>query len=128
MALYQYLQTVAPLRIKKPANQDVVVALTNALGAYFADACQVENFPRDINDLIEQCKASINAADNKEIAEIRQVAPDLAPVITALLVLSRISEEIVTPIFAKTTAEGTLMRRKLEPVTTPLFEQIAHLR
>jgi hypothetical protein len=114
--------------LRKPANQDVVVALTNTIGAYFSDARQAEDFPRDINALIEQSQAGIDAANNKEVVEILQVAPGLAPVITALLVLSRISEEIVTPIFAKTTAEGTLMRRKLEPVTTPLFEQIANLR
>jgi len=122
-----YLYAVEGI-LRKPANQDVVVALTNTIGAYFADARQVDIFPRDINDLIEQSKAGSVATDNNEIAEIHEAAPNLAPVITALLVLSRISEEIVTPVFAKTTAEGTLMRRKLEPITAPLFEQIANLR
>jgi len=114
--------------LRKPANQDVVVALTNTIGAYFADARQVEDFPRDINDLIGQARTGVDTANNNEIADILDVAPEMMPVISALLVLSRISEEIVTPIFAKTTAEGTLMRRKLEPVTAPLFEQIANLR
>jgi len=117
--------------LRKPANQDVVVALTNTIGSYFADARQAENFPRDINDLIEQSEAastSTTGPASGEIAEILQIAPQAGPVITALLVLSRISEEIVTPVFAKTTAEGTLMRRKLEPITAPLFEQIAKLR
>jgi len=123
-----YLHAVEGI-LRKPANQDVVVALTNTIGAYFADARQVENFPRDINDLIEQSKtASASGTDNQAIAEIQQAAPQLAPAITALMVLSRISEEIVTPVFAKTTAEGTLMRRKLEPITSPLFEQIENLR
>jgi hypothetical protein len=123
-----FLNAVAGI-LRKPANQDVVVALTNTIGTYFAAARQADDFPRDINDLIEQSETAwTDANGNKEIAELKQHAPHLAPVITAVFVLSRISEEIVTPIFAKTTAEGTLMRRKLEPVTAPLFEQIAKLR
>ena len=122
-----YLHAVEGI-LRKPANQDVVVALTNTIGAYFSDARQAENFPRDINDLIQQSEAASTDAVSGEVAEILQIAPQIAPVITALLVLSRISEEIVTPIFAKTTAEGTLMRSKLEPVTVPLYEQIANLR
>jgi hypothetical protein len=34
----------------------------------------------------------------------------------------------VQPIFARSTAIGSLMRRKIEPVTTPLLKDIAELR
>jgi len=121
-----YLHAVEGI-LRKPANQDVVVALTNTIGSYFADARSDESLSRDIGQLVAESTRVVNNADS-ELAELLSVAPGLQPSLAAMLVLARISDEIVTPIFAKTTAEGTLMRRKLEPVTTPLFEQIAILR
>lgn len=115
--------------LRKPANQDVVVALTNTIGAYFSEVRQTDSFPRDMSALISETENTINnAGDYPDISGFLEHAPQLEPMLSALLVLARISEEIVTPVFAKTTAEGTLMRRKLEPITNPLFEQIAQLR
>lgn len=121
-----YLYAVEGI-LRKPANQDVVVALTNTIGSNFTDAHIGESFPRDIDQLIAESANAIANPDS-ELAELLAAVPELQPIMAALLVLARISDEIVTPIFAKTTAEGTLMRRKLEPITTPLFEQIAVLR
>lgn len=121
-----YLHTVEGI-LRKPANQDVVVALTNTIGAYFTDTRIEQTFPRDIGQLVSDSAAATKNGDI-DMAGLLAAMPDLEPALAAMLVLSRISDEIVTPIFAKTTAEGTLMRKKLEPVTAPLFEQIAILR
>ena len=56
------------------------------------------------------------------------VAPDLAAACAALDALAAVDEETVRPIFIKTTAIGSLMRRKIEPIVTPLLAQIAVLR
>lgn len=121
-----YLHAVEGI-LRKPANQDVVVALTNTIGSYFADARIRQSFPRDIDQLVAESTTATENTDG-ELASLLSAIPDLKDSLEAMLVLARISEEIVTPIFARTTAEGTLMRKKLEPVTTPLFEQIEKLR
>ncbi len=47
--------------------------------------------------------------------------------IRSLRVLSGLGFGVVRPIFRKTTAVGSLMRRKLEPVLQPLMEEITVL-
>ena len=42
--------------------------------------------------------------------------------------LAEVGEFTVAPILVRTTAIGSLMRRKLEPVSDPVLEQIAVLR
>ncbi len=42
----------------------------------------------------------------------------------AMRVLSGLSYGVVRPVFRDSTAIGSLMRRKLEPVLVPLLEQI----
>jgi hypothetical protein len=48
--------------------------------------------------------------------------------LVALHALARMDEAIVTPVFARSSAAGSLMRRKIEPAVTPVLEQIAALR
>ena len=55
-------------------------------------------------------------------------APALAAECAALDALAAVDEETVRPIFIKTTAIGSLMRRKIEPIVTPLLAQIGVLR
>ena len=45
-----------------------------------------------------------------------------------MLTLAHAGEQLVTPIIAVTTASGTLLRRKLEPVLDPMLQQYAALR
>ncbi len=59
-------------------------------------------------------------------AKGRQTNREVEP--QAMLILSAIGEHLVAPVFAHTDAIGTVMRRKLEPITQPLLQQIAILR
>ena len=45
-----------------------------------------------------------------------------------MLTLAPTGERLVTAIIAVTTASGTLLRRKLEPVVGPVLQQYAVLR
>jgi hypothetical protein len=45
-----------------------------------------------------------------------------------MLTLAHAGERLVTPIIAVTTASGTLLRRKLEPVVGPVLQQYVVLR
>jgi len=48
--------------------------------------------------------------------------------IAALDALAAVDADTVRPIFLKTTAIGSLMRRKIQPIVTPLIDAIAVLR
>ena len=46
----------------------------------------------------------------------------------ALLTIAGCGDAVVTPIFAKTDAAGTVMRKRLEPITKQILQQFAVLR
>ena len=45
-----------------------------------------------------------------------------------MIILSCLSVKLVNPIFARTDAIGTMMRKKIQPVTDPIFDQFAVLQ
>ncbi|NDP46803.1 MAG: hypothetical protein GZ085_00150 [Sulfuriferula multivorans] len=65
---------------------------------------------------------------NEAREAILAVAPQLAPDCMALDALAAIDADTVRPIFIKTTAIGSLMRRKIEPIVRPLLDSITTLR
>jgi len=65
--------------------------------------------------------------DTARIALLATAAP-LAAECAALDALAAVDADTVRPIFIKTTAIGSLMRRKIEPIVTPLLAQIGVLR
>lgn len=119
--------TAADAILRKPANQDVVVSLLNSLGDYFSPARQQHSDTQDIFEIINETGRLLKEHKPTAVAELQHVLPVLEPELEAVLVLSRLSDLVVTPVFARTTAEGTLMHRKIEPVTTPIFERFSLL-
>jgi hypothetical protein len=63
-----------------------------------------------------------------EIEELLKAVPELASEIRAMIALAWMGAEVATPVLALTTASGTLMRKKLEPVITPILKLLATLR
>jgi len=131
-----FLQTSEAI-LKKPANQEAVCALFNAVGNYFNP--NVENNAPDYDEmksnamaeqdilvLLEQAKQKASSDD--ELAALLEVLPSLQADIEAMLCLASVTDAIATPVFARTDAIGSVMRKKLTPVTEPLFAQFAILR
>ena len=108
-------------------NQDVVVSLLNTLGDYFLPARQQHSDTQDIFEIISETGQLLKEQRPASVTELQHALPALEPELEAVLVLSRLSDLVVTPVFARTTAEGTLMHRKIEPVTAPIFERFALL-
>jgi len=81
--------------LERPETQEVVSRTLNAIGRYFSGNTLVDAQPNEGNPL--------------------------APALQAALRLARANEEPVRAIFARSTAIGSLMRRKVEPVTAPLM-------
>ncbi|MDP2833893.1 MAG: hypothetical protein Q8Q28_11510 [Pseudomonadota bacterium] len=91
--------------LERPETQEVVNRTLNALGRYFAfGSPQAQSESR-----MNVCQA-------------------LAPHLEAAARLARMSEEQVTPIFARSSAIGSLMRRKIEPVVNGVLADIRLLR
>ncbi len=120
-----FLQTAEAL-LRYPADRDVVYALLNALSAYFSTVLE----PFD-GDAVEQAEAVADAAckdASKPAGEFLQEFPEYGKEVRAMLILACMNSRVALPILSHSTASGTLMRQRLEPVTTPILQQIAVLR
>jgi len=105
-----YLATTATI-LDRPEVQEVVNHTLNALANWCAPLRQADAATR------EAARSALLAA-----------APQFESDIAALDGLAVADADSVRPIFLKTTAIGSLMRRKIQPVVTPLLDSIAVLR
>ena len=116
----------AAIALKKPSDQEVVESLLDAIAAYFK-IIRPEQFTADDIDAIITEAEQLCKTDEESLAVIEQL-PELEAVIRAMIILSCLSVKLVNPIFARTDAIGTMMRKKIQPVTDPIFEQLAVLQ
>ena len=123
-----YLSTVEAA-LKRPGNQDVVVALFMAVEKYFADICPGFEQRRDINLIIDEAHNSCQACDNNaQLQALKQAVPEFEAHLKAMTVLSGYCEELLFPVFGQTDAVGSVMRKKIEHLTKPMKQQLAILR
>ena len=121
-----YLDTVKMV-LDKPSNQDVVNSLMNVVASYFS-ALRPEGVPdATIGALEAEATAFLEAPDGG-LGRLVGEVPALRPLVHAMRVLSGLSYGVVRPVFGDSTAIGSLMRRKLEPVFVPLRRHIDRLR
>ncbi len=118
-----YMKTVESV-LKKPANQDVIVALFKTLEDYFKEIRPHQELRREIDLILQDANTHSCLGDDscykEQLASLYKQIPDSQPLIESMLVFSCIGEQLLNPIFALTDAVGSVMRRKIEPVTTPL--------
>lgn len=118
--------------MRKPNNQDVMVALLEAIQSYFQPIAASQS---DLQS-IESIQAHVEHRCRTEPALQTLLSGDaerapqlsLAPLVRAMLMLATVGEPLVAPVFARTDAIGSVMRNKLAHITSPLLEQIAILR
>ncbi len=121
-----FLATAAEVFQKLP-NQDAAVELLEAIGRYFSAIRPDDDCYREI-EAIEARARQAMSENPTALDALRQQSPDLEALIQSCLALSMVSEYIAAPIFGHTDAIGTVMRKRLEPVTTPILEYIHRLR
>jgi hypothetical protein len=117
--------------LNKPADQDVVVEFLNAIQAYFSSVCPQRDADADMQTLVDDANARVDAppvcATTSAVRAVLEVLPGYRDDLRAMLVLSWVGESLVNPIFARTDAIGSVMRKKIEPVTLPIRQQLAQL-
>ena len=141
-----FLKT-AESAFKRPPNYDVVAALIEAIRRYiFVDHPEAGQSSRDHAlslSLNGEIHTDINAIEvlvndiyheenalccSEELKAIQAVIPDLSAQLQAILCLTRTSQTVLAPVIAKSTAVGTLMRKKLKPVFDPILMNLRTLQ
>jgi len=126
-----FLQTTEDA-LKKPGNQDVVILLLEAVAQYFKTILPIDFQEDDIEAICHQsesiCCGNDNEALNKVKAALTDSQTNVKECLCAMTVLSCLSVKLLNPIFSRTDAIGTVMRKKIKPVTDPIIEQLHILR
>jgi len=128
-----YLASVDTV-LKKPANQDVMVELMQALDRHAASLSLGEYKLDDIEDIVRMAGAMVagevgtDSESNQSLQRLIRTHPGSARHVRAMLVLGLLGETVLNPVFSRTDAIGTVMRKKLKPVTEPIHEQINILK
>ena len=110
----------------KPSNQDVVNLTLDYIAVYFGPARPEGIADATLEDLQAEADDWVRTTTD---AQALATLPGLeGRQLRALRVLSGLSYGVVRPMFRDSTAIGSLMRRKLQPVLTPLREELTQLR
>ncbi|MEK6550892.1 MAG: sulfur reduction protein DsrS [Pseudomonadota bacterium] len=121
-----YLAVIEEL-LEHPTDKFTAAVLFNNLGRYFAGVRHLADETVAVEQLLGT-PGRLPATPAPELTMVLEAAPSLRGTIAAVLALSRVDEGFATPILAKTSASGTLLRRKLEPVTQLLRPVLSILR
>ena len=121
-----YLDTVK-LVLDKPTNQDVVNSLLNVVAGYFRPL-RPEGVPDATIEALDAEAAAFAAAPGGVLGRLVAQEPGVQDLVHSMRVLSGLSYGVVRPVFGDSTAIGSLMRRKLEPLFVPLRRHVDRLR
>jgi len=119
--------------LNKPANQDVMVELMHALAAHARALPRVDRRLAHVEDIVAEVDAMLAAAAQgraaqQALATVLQALPGHVHHIRAMLFLGLLDEPVLDPVFSRTDAIGSVMRKKLKPVTGPVLQQIGCLK
>ncbi|HCK77036.1 MAG TPA: hypothetical protein DHW07_07810, partial [Gammaproteobacteria bacterium] len=112
--------------LKQAIDMDTVVDTLNALGDYYKPLRGEEELPRSA-DALRRAVGTISGLSTEAFAQDHAGGRNhtrLHKQRAALITLSLCGEPLVAPFFAKSDAVGSLMRRKLEPVISPVFSAL----
>lgn len=121
-----YLETLARV-YKKPSNQDVINISLDVVADYFAAARSEGRVDMTFDELVEEAEAWL-ARPEQELEQLLVLSGEFHPRLRAARILSGLSYGVVRPLFRDSTAIGSLMRRKLEPFSKALMDEVALLR
>ena len=113
--------------LSKPTTQEMVTTTLDVLADYFS-AMRPQGRVDQTLDEIEQDAADYIVNGSSEVLGIMRQCADCEQLLYTMRLLSGMSYGVVRPVLSDSTAIGSLMRRKLEPVMTPLLQHIRNLQ
>jgi len=121
----QSFMATVEMTLKKITDQDVMVALLNSFDKYFVSFYpEFELKSSAYSEIIERVNKLIDSKTDALLQDVLSKVPQLEPQVRAMLALACVGEKLVDPIFAQTDAVGSVMRKRLLPLTEPLLECI----
>jgi hypothetical protein len=114
--------------LQKPSTQDVVTIVLDILAHRFRDMRPEGDPDQVMDELIAEASEFCSGSGSADAKACVEAAQELLPELTAMRILSGMGYGVVRPVFRDTTAIGSLMRRKLEPVVGPIMEQLRILQ
>ncbi len=113
------------LALDKPVDQDVVISLFIALGARFQLPFPEFRGVRELDTALQRTE-QLCAGDCPD--EIKAVLENLnagtLPLFKSMLILAQLGEDSLIPYFGGNDSVGSVMRKRLEPLTDPLLTQV----
>jgi hypothetical protein len=124
----RWLETIK-LSLTKPVDQDVVISLFIAIGKFFdlpLHTLRLDNRgTRSIDIAVQHSQEICCNPDNDQLkALLNTLDKEHHPLVEAMLVLAQMGEHTLIPIFSGNESVGTVMRKRLLPLTTPLLEKV----
>lgn len=116
-----FLKTSANV-LDKIASQEAAVELADAIAAYFSEIRPDEIRYRSIDEIQDRIVREQNS--DEAFRQCVAQMPALLPQLQAILLLSMIGEFLLAPVLGKTDAMGSVMRKRLAPVTAPITEAL----
>ena len=106
--------------LNKPTTQDVVTTTLGVLSAYCSAARPDSRRAADIDQLVTETDGFLSSASACRILERDR---DMEEELKAVRILSGLNQDVMHPLLGDSSAIGSLMRRKLEPLLTQATRQ-----
>ena len=122
----KWLQTLKNALLK-PVDQDVVISLFISIKQFFNLPYPERRGAHTIEEAIERT-ASFSQVSKNNYPDLNTLLETLddqyLEKFSAMILLSQLGENTLTPIFSGNDSVGIVMRRKLIPLSTPLLEKV----
>ncbi len=113
--------------LNKPTTQEMVTTTLDVLADYFS-AMRPHGRVDETLDALEQDAAGYIKNSPTDVQAVMRKCAGCEQLFYSMRLLSGMSYGVIRPCLGDSTAIGTLMRRKLEPVMTPLLQHIKSLQ
>jgi hypothetical protein len=121
-----FLDTVQRV-LKKPPNQEVLIALFDVVRDYFAVLRPDGEVDAEFDTLRAEAETWLAQGGDGAAGTVAAL-PEMSSQLRAMRILSGLSYGVVRPYLKGTNAMGSLMRKKIEPVLAALGAELRSLR
>jgi len=111
----------------KAVNQDVINEALDIIAEYFTLARSDGMVDLTIEELIQESEEWVSNLQVTDVDEIRSLSSVFIDDLKAMRILSGMSYGVVRPVFCDSTAIGSLMRRKIEPIVASMSAEFNQL-